>query len=244
LKKLLTLVGALLLLSLVLCLHTVAQPAEQSPEIIKAMDRLARTAKPNFYEIQKTYGEYFNSIPEGVKKSVNQYKRWENFWRARVDQDGNFPNPLILIDELKKLQTAPAIPNPTDSYQWNVVGPTATAASFTDSHSKGLGRVNIVRLDPTNENTIWIGMASGGVAKSTDGGVHWQHFEFTSSLSLGIADIAISPSNPNVVYVATGDCEQASDKMFYSVGVIKTTDGGEHWDFTNLAYYLNDQRNL
>ncbi len=218
--------------------------AAQETEPVKAMSNLSKSAKPNFFEIQKANKEFINSIPETGKKPQKQYSRWENFWRQRVDANGDFPNPLNLIEEIQKEQKRAALPNPTTEYQWTSVGPKVSATPIDQSHAPGLGRANVVRLDPTNNNIIWVGFASGGVAKSTNAGKTWKHFEFTSSLSLGVADIAISPSNPNVVYVATGDTEQSSDKMFYSVGVIKTTNGGDDWEFTNLAFYLNNWVNV
>lgn len=216
----------------------------QQTDPVKAMFNLSKSAKPNFFEIQRANTEFINSIPETGKKPQKQYKRWETFWRQRVDKNGEFPNPLYLIQEIENEQKRAALPNPSAEYQWTSVGPKVSATPIDPTHAQGLGRANVVRLDPTNNDIIWVGFASGGVAKSTNGGKTWKHFEFTSSLSLGVADIAISPSDPNVVYVATGDTEESSNKYFYSVGVIKTTNGGEDWAFTNLAFYLNNWVNV
>ena len=67
--------------------------------------------------------------------------------------------------------------------------------------------------------------------KSTDGGSHWSLI----SQALGtqsIGDIAIHPTNPNIVYVGTGEPNNRQTTSFGD-GIYKTTDGGK--TFTNIG---------
>ena len=60
-------------------------------------------------------------------------------------------------------------------------------------------------------------------------------------LSMNYSDIVISPSNPNIIYMATGDANAAYlNGDFYSVGVLKSTNGGNSFDLTNLIYEHSD----
>ena len=75
--------------------------------------------------------------------------------------------------------------------------------------------------------TIWVGTRSGGVWKTTNGGVTWDPvFDSVGVPSIGA--VAIAPSNGDIVWVGTG--EQANARSSYSgKGVYKTTDGGKTW---------------
>src|SRR5215468_10277258 len=71
-----------------------------------------------------------------------------------------------------------------DYLQWQPAGP----------YNVG-GRVQDIEVDPTNSDVIYVGAASGGVFKSTDGGSDWTPI-FDGEPSLSIGDIAIAPSDP------------------------------------------------
>lgn len=81
--------------------------------------------------------------------------------------------------------------------------------------------------------TIWVGERSGGVWKTTNGGVTWAPvFDAMGVQSIGA--LAIAHSDPNVVWVGTGD--NANARSSYSgKGVFKTTDGGRTWQPMGLA---------
>ncbi|EFK97407.1 conserved hypothetical protein [sediment metagenome] len=130
------------------------------------------------------------------------------------------------------------------NYNWRLLGPIGEPSSSRSEH--GIGRVNIYSgFDPTNPDVYWAGSAGGGVWKSTNAGRNWFTFPFTQFLSLGVSDIGISPSNPNIVYVATGDADGSSaTRSPGSIGVIKTTNGGASWTTTNLNFYLLDNKIL
>ncbi|HXE31817.1 MAG TPA: hypothetical protein VN515_08450 [Terriglobales bacterium] len=84
-----------------------------------------------------------------------------------------------------------------------------------------------------HQYTIWIGERSGGVWKTTNGGVTWDPvFDRAGVQSIGA--LAIAPSDPNTVWVGTGD--NANARSSYSgKGVFKTTDGGKTWQAMGLA---------
>ena len=75
----------------------------QSQMSIKAVQELSNAAKPNFFAIKKAYEDYYNSTPAESRQGFKQYKRWENFWVNRVNQNGEFPGPLAMIEEYKKV---------------------------------------------------------------------------------------------------------------------------------------------
>src|SRR4051812_37198515 len=96
-----------------------------------------------------------------------------------------------------------------------------------------MGRVDDIVGADKDPMTVWTGFATGGLWKSTDGGNHWKAM-FDTHANNSIGAIAIAPSDPNVVYVGTGE---ANNRQSSSIGdgVWGTTDGGEHWTHLGLA---------
>lgn len=198
------------------------------------------------YKIQQDRKEIWKDVPLEKQKGWKQYKRWEAFWAPRLWPDGTFINAAkIYSDNLSRMQFGKQ--DRLQSNRWSQVGPFAPPAQYNNQTSlSGVGRINIVRFHPTNPNILWAGSASGGVWRSSDKGKTWETFPFTQFLSLGVSDIAISPSDPNTVYVATGDADGTlgTATYCYSIGIIKTTDGGATWSVTGLTKNLPDKFNV
>ncbi len=95
------------------------------------------------------------------------------------------------------------------------------------------GRVNTLCAHPTDNNIILAGYATGGIYKTIDGGDHWYPV-FDAHPLLAISDITYDPSNPQVVYAATGD-PQITITTVNGFGIYKSTDGGETWSYHALA---------
>ncbi|HSR99390.1 MAG TPA: hypothetical protein VLM79_20200 [Kofleriaceae bacterium] len=96
------------------------------------------------------------------------------------------------------------------------------------------GRVADVVGDPLDANKFYVGAASGGVWKTTDGGATFTPiFDDKGSLSTGA--LAIDPRDSNVLYVGTGEASPGGGSVTYpGDGVWKTTDGGATWQHLGL----------
>lgn len=114
------------------------------------------------------------------------------------------------------------------------------SSSFGDLHWQYIGPENISgrctdveAIGPRGTYyTIWIASASGGIWKSTNEGVTFEPvFEDQGTTSIG--DLAIAPSNPDIVWAGTGEAN-----IFRSsnpgCGIWKTTDGGKTWKHMGL----------
>jgi len=89
------------------------------------------------------------------------------------------------------------------------------------------GRTNSIAFHPTNADIMYIATAGGGVWKTTNGGDNWT--VLTDGLSnLAGGDIAIDPSNPNVLYYGSGELNYSADSH-YGNGIFKSTDAGNTW---------------
>ena len=89
------------------------------------------------------------------------------------------------------------------------------------------GRVTSAVGIPDNPNIYYVGAAGGGVFKTTDGGLHWKAiFQHAGSASIG--SIALAPSNPNLVWVGTGEMNIRND-VLDGAGLYLSTDAGKTW---------------
>ena len=107
-----------------------------------------------------------------------------------------------------------------DAMQWRMIGP----------HRGGrtVGAVGV----PQQPNVFYIGVNNGGVWKTNDFGRTWKPiFDEQSTGSVG--DVMVAPSNPNVIYVGSGEGLQRPD-LSVGDGIYKSIDGGKTWINTGL----------
>ena len=94
------------------------------------------------------------------------------------------------------------------------------------------GRIADVEGVPGDPNVVYVASASGGLWKTTNGGVKWTPiFERQGTISIG--DIALAPSNPEIVWVGTGE-SNVRNSVSFGDGVYKSTDGGKTWQHMGL----------
>src|SRR5499427_5079062 len=93
------------------------------------------------------------------------------------------------------------------------------------------GRLDDIEVSLSDPNVIYIGYAVGGVFKSEDNGTSFKPI-FQTYGTASIGDIAIHPTNPNIVYVGTGEPNNRQTSSFGD-GIYKTTDGGK--TFTHIG---------
>ncbi|HXC04634.1 MAG TPA: hypothetical protein VNZ86_07760, partial [Bacteroidia bacterium] len=204
----------------------------------------------NFYDVQKAFNKYWAKEERQTKlrrlvggeesktaeENYEKYKRWEYFTEQRVYPSGD--RSLIrkasqdIHDQfIASQQRSPS--SITMAGNWSLLGPTTKTSA-----GGGAGRVNVVRFDPSNPNTIYVGTPAGGLWKSTNSGLAWTCN--TDRLAvIGISDLVVDPTNANTIYIATGDGD-AGDT--YSIGVLKSVDGGITWHATGLSFNIADTR--
>jgi len=99
--------------------------------------------------------------------------------------------------------------------------------------SVGGGRVTAVAGIPGQPQIYYVGAAGGGVWKTTDGGDSWDAV-FDDQPTASIGAIALAPSNPNLVWVGTGEGNIRND-VVNGHGVYFSPDAGKSWKFMGLG---------
>ncbi len=96
------------------------------------------------------------------------------------------------------------------------------------------GRIAAAAAVAGRPGVYYAGAASGGVWKSSDGGATWKP-TFDNETSQAIGALAVSQSNPNIVWAGTGEAWAVRDMDMMGDGIYKSTDAGETWTKMGLA---------
>jgi len=108
--------------------------------------------------------------------------------------------------------------------KWQFLGPTNVSGRVTD----------VAVATPKGKTyTIFAAAASGGVWKTENEGTTWEPV-FENAVSTAIGDIALDPSNPQTVWVGTGEANIFRSSQS-GAGIFKSTDGGKTWAHLGLA---------
>ena len=104
--------------------------------------------------------------------------------------------------------------------RWRLVGPFRGGRALSATGVRG------------EPDVFYFGSVGGGVWKSTDAGNTWAPI-FDSQKIASIGAVAVAPSDPNVVYVGTGEADMRS-QISYGDGMYKSTDAGRTWTHIGL----------
>ncbi len=115
------------------------------------------------------------------------------------------PTPPIVLD-----------PKWLQALTWRSIGPANMVGRIVD--------LAVVESDPS---TYWVATASGGLLKTTNNGITFVH-QFDREATVSIGSVCVAPSDPNVVWVGTGE-NNPRNSVSYGDGVYRSTDGGKTW---------------
>lgn len=127
---------------------------------------------------------------------------------------------LMMFTALTQPATAQVDPNLLQSLRWRSIGP-----------MRG-GRTRAVAGVPSQPNVFYIAQVNGGVFKTTDYGRTWTPI-FDDQPTGSVGSIAVSVSDPNIIYVGSGEGLQRPD-LSVGDGIYKSTDAGKTWTHLGL----------
>ncbi|HEY8461033.1 MAG TPA: hypothetical protein VIM99_11665, partial [Blastocatellia bacterium] len=138
------------------------------------------------------------------------------------------PGPILARQAQQRGSQAAPTPTPINqsddpilkSFRWRSIGPASMG-----------GRIDDIAAVESNPSVYYIGFATGGVWKTVNNGTTWEPiFDIYPTSSIG--DIAVCQSDPNIIWVGTGEPNNRQSSSFGD-GVYKSTDGGK--TFVNVG---------
>ena len=173
--------------------------------------------------LSNSFNNYWIGKDRNKKGSgFKPFKRWENHWRNQLTKNGTIATPQMIWRAWNQKNNLPK----SKVSNWTSIGP------FTTNVKYGQGRVNTFLIDPNNPQIYYVGAPAGGLWRSTDSGLNWTPLS-DELPQIGVSGIAIDKNNSDIIYIATGD-DDARDT--YSVGVLKSINGGSSWSKTGLDF--------
>jgi hypothetical protein len=169
---------------------------------------------------------------EKEMEGMIQYHRWAQFVAPRVSEANG--DMTAMSEGMFRAISRKNREISTRAANWTLVGPTNTPTNG------GNGRINTIRVSPSNPSTLFACSPAGGLWKSTNGGTSWTAISH-SIAAVGATDIAFHPTDPNTLFLATGDGDAAD---VFTLGLYKSTDGGNTWNPTSLIFNLSDNKTL
>jgi len=130
--------------------------------------------------------------------------------------------PPVVHAQGQRGAAAAAPAGPFGSLRWRSLGPARGGRSIAAEGSVA------------RPNEYYMGATGGGLWKTTDGGTTWRPVTDGHIHSSSIGAVAIAPSNPDVVYIGTGEADIRGN-IIQGDGAYKTTDGGKTWTHVGLA---------
>jgi photosystem II stability/assembly factor-like uncharacterized protein len=128
---------------------------------------------------------------------------------------------VILIPDFTNVHAEQADRNLLNELQWRCIGPANPG-----------GRIDDFAVEESDPSVIYAGTASGGLWKTVNSGITWTPvFDHQETSSIG--DVTVAPSNPEIVWVGTGEPNNRQSSS-WGDGVYKSTDGGITWTYTGL----------
>lgn len=202
-----------------------------------------------FKEVQKQFDDFKKKNDLSQTKHWKSFKHWEYETQFHTNANGEPAGYADYVDAAVEMANSKQQAETSNAPSvWAPSGPNVLPNNLTGYMENGIGRINCIAFHPTNSNIYFVGVAQGGVWKTTNNGATWT--PLTDNLPITrISDISIDPSNPNTMYISVCDFEYIGVSLFlngrkrhshYGLGVYKTTDGGVNWAPTGLTFQLTN----
>lgn len=141
---------------------------------------------------------------------------------------------FVAVMSLNAQQTASPLVHSFETYRqmkretnfkldWVSLGPVVNSA-----------RADVVQVDARHPGTMYVGFGSGGVWKTVNHGISWECV-FQEQASLGIGDMELAPSDPNIIYLGTGEnLKKPRNFTLPGTGMYRSDDAGKTWKHIGL----------
>lgn len=151
-----------------------------------------------------------------------------------MPEDGTY-DPMLRVKAIKQMEQQEAklrrdaksglLAQPMISAtSWTPIGPQPIPNGQTSTVPHPVsGRTTAIAVHPTNPDIIFISSANGGVFRSMNGGQTWNPI-FDAAESLAIGALTLAPSDPNILYVGTGEANQCGSGCNAGIGVYRIDD--------------------
>lgn len=184
----------------------------------------------NFYDVVKAAEDWFSTHGTGKGSGYKGYARWkaENESKYFPTGDRSQVDSRFAETSFKEFIANNPLPAAKKrSVEWTDLGP-YDANNITSHYSPGIGRVEALWVNPSDEDHLYLGSRSGGFWRTTDGGKTWDGTTDFLTAS-GVNAIAVRPTDPDDVFINVRNASNGTTHGIYS-----STNGGKSWTETKF----------
>lgn len=179
-----------------------------------------------FDSIVDLFDQFWPTMPEERGTGYKPIQRYRWLYEQRLNESGHIPSGEDVRRSWEDLRAWQSGRSPEGN--WRALGPVLDDVTTRDQ-IEGVGRTSAIAFHPANPQVMLCGTPAGGLWRSEDGGTSWS--STTDWLpTLGVSSVLFHPTNPDIVFIGTGDRDAADSP---GMGVMKSTDGGLSWDWSN-----------
>lgn len=184
-------------------------------------------ARDSAFMVPRQFGT--GHIPQGALQAA--VARMQAQWpQTRFNRTARPFSGLSAQRSRATARQSPSLTTYASSQSWVALGPAPINVNGSLPYA---GRINSIALHPTDPLTLYVGTATGGVWKTTNGGASWAPLT-DAQCGLAMGSVALDPVNPQIVYAGTGEANFSLDS-YQGCGMLVSTDGGTTWANTGTA---------
>lgn len=174
---------------------------------------------------------------EEFENGITHWKRWEYYNQTRLKPNGELEDIASkTIEAYNKIDAKFGPMSGTDAL-WYYLGPWNN--NYQAGLYRGISKIDRIVFHPTDANIFFVCCLNGGVWKTLDGGLNWTNITFFLPIQ-SVSGMAVNPSNPDHIYIITGDNKGGNGIAQNSCGIWVTYDGGYNWVKTS---FNSDRKN-
>jgi len=184
-----------------------------------------------FYEVVEAAEAHFSKNDKGKGSGYKQYMRWRYLNEGKYAPSGDRQNVDHRISAKayeRFLKESTMSNKKAIQATWKELGPDYSEWYHTPGLPYGIGRVEAIWVNPSNEEEIFMSSRSGGFWKTTDEGDNW--VTTTDELtSVGVNTFSVNPFNHNEILI---NVQSARDRI--TNGIYKSSDRGNTWTLSSF----------
>lgn len=194
----------------------------------------------DFKRIQAETEAYYKDRDKGRGSGYKQWKRWEYNQQDRLSTNGQLTNYSARNnDAMQEFLRENPVNDRMTLNSWTQWGQNLSQPQTPLPNGvPGTGVLNCVAFDNDDPNIIYTGGPDCGLWKTLNGGISWFNVTDNNNNAIrGISSVVVNHQNDNIIYILTGEGDNQATP---SLGVWKSTNGGNTWQPTGLIWGLDE----